>query len=416
MDRALLLLALVPMLVPRLQQEPPAAHVARHKLADNAVYALADGAKSAAVPLRFLANQVRLSATINGRGPFDLVLDTGMPIAGVLLFEGERTNALGLADSGAQVQVAGAGGEGKPANALMASGVGLGLGPLSIRDTRALVMPRPEGFSPAVDGVIGGALFFHYVVRIDLDRRQLVLSDPQGWTPPQGVASVPLFDEGGKVFADVRVAVGAEEPLPARVVVDIGAGHALSLNGTAGGRFDAPASAIRRPLGRGVSGVLSGSAGRVRRVEIGSFAFDGVVVAFPDRAFQHPGGGDFHDGNLGEELLRRFNLTFDYAGKRMLLERSQAFGEPFEIEMAGLAYDWQPDSTLRVRSVLPNSPAAASQVQEGDLLLAIDGTDVRDLGEDGVHKALRTDGAERRLTLRRGAETLERTLRLKRLV
>jgi hypothetical protein len=368
------------------------------------------------IPLRFVVNQVRLEATIDGHGPFVLILDTGMPTPGVLLFESERVSALGLADTGRRIEVAGGGSEHQTTQALMAEGLALALGPLAIPKTGAIVMPKPEGFPPGVDGVIGGELFFHYVVRIDMDRKCLVLSEPEGWKPPEGACSVPLVRQGGMVFVDLRVAVGAGEPASARVVVDTGAGHALSLNHKQGGAFDPPANAIDMPLGRGIEGMLLGKAGRARRVELGSFAFESVLVSFPGEAHQRPGGADFHDGNLGEGILKRFNATFDFAGERMLLEKSKGFDEPFETEMAGLAFDWQPDSTLKVHSILPRSPGAAAEVREGDVLLAIDGQSTSSLGEEGVRQALQVDGAEIRLTLRRGSEQLEKKIRLRRLL
>jgi hypothetical protein len=376
----------------------------------------AEDAQTTRIPFQFVANQVRLEATLNGSSPLHLILDTGMPIPGVLLFENERVRALKLADSGARVRVAGAGQAGKGSDALLADGVALALGPLSVPGTRALVIPQPEGFPPGVDGVIGGELFFRYVVRIDMDQKVLVLSKPEGWSPTAGVCSIPLVREGGSVFVDLRVAVGSEEPVPARVVVDIGAGHALSLNGQAGAGFAAPAGAVDMPLGRGVSGPVLGKNGRVRRVELGEFAFESVVVGFPVEEQQRPGGADHHDGNLGEGILKRFNLTFDYAGKRLLLEKAQGFAEPFEVEMSGLALDWQPDATLLVRGVLPRSPAAAAEIREGDRLLAIDGRPTSALGEDGLRKALLAEGKELRLSIRRGDERIEKLVRLKRIV
>lgn len=408
-------LALAPLLVCAVMAAPapPASHV---EPGDDAGYSLGSGARPVNLPFRFVANQVRLEATINGRGPLQLVLDTGMPIPGVLLFDSERVSKLELAKTGRKVAVAGAGGKGQPSQALMADGVDVAIGPLSVTKTRALVVERPKGFPPGLDGVIGGALFFHFVVRIDMDKQSLQLAEPSGWSPPANVVFVPLVHVQGMVFADLQVAVGPQAPVPARVVVDLGAGHALSLNNRAGGKFAPPGSAVEMPLGRGVSGVLHGRMGRVRRIELGGFAFENVVVAFPGEAHQRPGGRDFEEGNLGNELLKRFNVTFDYAGKRMLLEKSQRYEEPFDVPMAGVDLEWRPDSTLEVREVLPNSPAAVAGIVKGDILVAIDGVPTSTLGEEGLRKTLIGDGAERALTLKRGTQTTEKKLRLKRLV
>ena len=412
MRPALQLALLVPLLVPAAQQE----HEPHQAPPDPAVYSLAQGAQQTSLPLKLVANKLHIEATIQGQGPFVLVLDTGMPFPGVLLYQSERVAKLGLADSGVHVQVGGVGGERKPSDAIMAEGLTLTLGALSIEKGRAIVVARPEGFPLVADGVIGASLFENYVVRIDMDKQQLLLSEPAGWSPPQGVCSLPLERDGGKIFTELRIAIGAEDPVPARVVVDIGASHALALAGKPQGKFEPPAGALEMPLGRGLSGVLLGKQGRVRRVELGSFAFENLVVGFEDGARPHANGGGSSDGNLGEEILRRFNVTFDYRGKRMLLEKSKAFAGPFEIGMSGMAYDWQPDSSLRIRSVLPGSAAAAAELHEGDILLAIDGKPIAELGEAALFSALLVDGALVRLSLLRGAEKLEKKLRLKRLV
>ena len=368
------------------------------------------------VPFHALSNQVRLEATIEGQGPFHLILDTGMPVPGIILFGSERVDALHLADSGARVGLAGGGSERGSTEAIVTKGARLGLGELNLSQVPAMIMPLPPGFSLGGDGIIGGELFFHYVVRIDMDHERLELSQPKLWTPPADACSVPLVNLGGKLFVDVRVAIGEQEPIPASVVVDLGASHSLSLNSRVDGRWAPPVGAIDAPLGRGISGLVLGKAGRARRVELGPFAFENIVTSFPVSEHQKPGGFDFRDGNLGAEILRRFNVTFDYAGSRMVLEKSKHFCEPFEREMLGVSYALGKECVLTILTVLPGSPAAAAGIAVGDCVLAIDGQKIDALGENGVRKALMNDGAQIRLALRRGTETFEKTLRLRRLV
>ena len=383
---------------------------------DTTVYETSGIGKPARIPFQFLGNEVRVDVTVNGSGPYHIILDTGMPVPGILLFQSTSVDALHLDGNGQHVQVAGAGGDGTTSEALMASGLSLALGELKMSNASALVLAKPPGFPPGVDGVIGGALFFHYVVRVDMEQNRLELYEPAEWTPPAGACIVPLERDAGRVFVDVRVAVGAGEPVKAHVVVDIGAAHALSLNAREDGRFSPPAGAIEASLGRGVSGVVLGQVGRARRVEIGTFAFENVVTSFPVGKHQHPGGEDFHDGNLGQEILKRFDVTFDYAGKRMVLEKAKGFGEPFEREMAGLSLDWEKDGSITVGLVLPRSPAATAGIQPGDRLLSIDDRSVESLAENGLRKALTADGVEVRLSLKRGGEVLEKRIRLRRLV
>ena len=70
--------------------------------------------RPARAPFKLLANQVRLDATIDGRGPFRSILDTGMPVPGIILFQSERVDAPHLADSGQRVGLSGGGSESEP--------------------------------------------------------------------------------------------------------------------------------------------------------------------------------------------------------------------------------------------------------------------------------------------------------------
>ena len=383
---------------------------------DGTVYVTPPGRSSTLVPFRCVANQVRLEATVNGRGPIHLILDTGMPDPGIILFRGPRVDALGLGDAGTRERLSGAGGTGESREAVVSSPVSMTLGELAMSNVPAMVLPERSGMPPSLDGIIGGTLFFRYVVRVDMDLSRLELFEPSGWSPAAGVCVVPLHRVRGAVFVPVRVAVGPGEPIDAELVVDLGAGHAVALNARPTGALSPPAESIEAPLGRGLSGAVRGRIGRLLRFEIGSFAFENVVASFPVAEHRHPGGFDFRDGNLGVGILKRFNVTFDYASSRMVLEKSRQFDDPFEHDMSGLALEWREDGAVSVRSVLAGSPAAEAGVEAGDRLLGIDGRPIDEIGEGGLGGALRRSGAEVALTLGRGANTFVKRLRLRRLV
>src|SRR5262245_4959904 len=397
---------------PAATQTPDGCAAAARRMLGAAEYS----ASSALVPFHFVLNEVRVDATIEDEGPFHLILDTGMPVPGILLFRSPAVDALGLADSGMRVQLAGAGGAGETTAATVALGTNVALGELRMTNVAAMVVPQEVGMPPGVDGVIGGALFFRYVVRIDVDSDRVELLDSASYAPPADACVVPLVRVPGAAFVDVRVAVDDGEPIPARVVVDIGAGHALSLNTRGDGALAPPAAAIEAPVGRGLSGEMLGRIGRVRRLEVGTFTLEDVVVSFPVEEHRRPGGFDFRDGNLGMGILKRFVMTFDYASNRLVLEKGAHFGDPFVHDMSGISWEMHNDGSVSIRSVLAGSPAGAAGVQVGDELVSIDGHPVGELGGDGVREALTVADAEVALELRRGTEVVAKRIRLRRLV
>jgi hypothetical protein len=363
----------------------------------------------------FTRNQVRLPVSINGSEPFSLILDTGMPTRGVLLRPTPRVEALDLQyHSGSEASLSG-GGSGPAVTARMAAAEHIKVGEYEIKEVPVIVLPTDAGLPRDVDGVIGAELFDRYVVRVDVDAAQLELFDFAAYQPPAGSTAVPIRLRERMPFVDARVTIGAHE-VKADLAVDLGAGHAIWLNEGSNPQLAAPPGSIETTIGRGLSGPILGSIGRVPRVAIGDFAFEKVVGVFPVSEHQNPGGFDFKDGFVGAELLTRFIVTFDYDHERMLLERGARFGEPFEHDMTGMVLNPQGLDRRSVDSVLKGSPAEEAGVMEGDVLVAVDGQPLATLGMDALKRAFQRDGAEVVVTLERGSTTIEKRFKLRRLV
>jgi hypothetical protein len=338
-----------------------------------------------------------------------------MPTRGLILYESKRVDSLGLDFADAEA-VSGAGGSGASFRTRIAVGTSIEIGELTLTDVPVITLPQIPGFPPSHDGIIGSELFERFAVHVDFDANRLTLFDAANVAPAEGGVVVPLHFRGGAPFLDARVAVGDGESIPAELAIDSGASHALWLNSSREARFGAPAESIQTRLGRGLSGSLDGRVGRVQRLELGGFALEHLVAIFPDARQQNPGGVDFRDGFVGGGTLKRFRVTFDYAGKRLILERGARYRDPFEHDMTGMVLETAGTDRRTVELVLANSPSAEAGILAGDVLVAIDGQSLIALGPDGIVDAFRVDKAEVKLTLQRGGETLEKRIRLRRLV
>jgi hypothetical protein len=67
-------------------------------------------------------------------------------------------------------------------------------------------------------------------------------------------------------------------------------------------------------------------------VKIGPFRLENVVTAFPPAEVRSKQEGA--DGIIGNDLMRRFNVIFDYGNKRLYLKPNRHFDTPFELEGA----------------------------------------------------------------------------------
>ena len=402
---------------PALAQQPGASTSTNAGFHPSLRFELPEGAEEISLPFRNVNNHVLLSVTVNGEGPFQVILDTGMPTEDLMLYDSNRVQALHLPYlDDTHVRISGAGGKGKGKPARIAPGLELGVGGLRILDARAMVLSIAPGFGAYHDGVIGAALFAHFAVSIDNDRGLLTLRRPESFKPPEGASTVPLMFEHGNPFIDAKVRIAEGEPVSVRLVVDLGASHAVSLNESVQRGIRVPERSIPAGIGRGVSGEITGRVGRIRSLEIGGLSLSDVIATFPDEAFHSPRGVDSRDGNLGDGVLSRFLVTFDYAGKRMVLQPSRRLAEPFEWDMSGMQAEPTGKGTVQVRRVLAGSPAAEAGVQEGDQIARFAGVEVTEATYFVVRERLKKEGETVVIELRRGKESVVASIKLRRLV
>jgi hypothetical protein len=414
LTRIAVLLSLLPALAGAQQK---VIHRHGEPLPSTLQFELPAGAAEVSIPFQIANHHLLLPARVNGQGPFQVILDTGMPMEDLMLHDGEKVKALQLPyRDDVQMKIAGAGGKGKGAAARVSEGNTLEIGELRIRGTRVAIIPIPPGFGAYHEGVIGAALFRHFAVSIDNDRKVLTLRRPEDYRPPAGAAVVPMTLEQGRPFVDARVRINDGEPVPVRLVVDLGASHPISINARPERGISPPERTVQTVIGRGVSGEITGRVGRVQSLQIGGLDLTQVVATFPDPDHHSPRGMDARDGNLGNGVLDRFNVTFDYAGSRMILEPTRRISEPFEWDMSGLQAEPTGEGAIRVRRVLHGTPAGEAGVREDDRIVSLDGEAVSAANWFSLRERLRRDGQSVALGLRRGEKPVEVTFKLRRLI
>jgi hypothetical protein len=366
------------------------------------------------LPFTLVNNHVIVQATVQGKA-VRLIVDTGMPMDGLMLYRNDTVASMKLPiQPGMKARIAGAG-EGGGVDADIADGLVADLGDLRLTRARAIVVPPLPGLADYHDGVIGASLFNNFVVAIDYGARRLTLHDPKAWEPPPQAKTVPFTLEHNAPFVDIALLDAAGRRIPATVVVDLGAGHSISLNlGTVEG-LALPDRAVRAIVGFGVSGRLPGQVGRIAGLEIGGLTLRDVVATFPDPEVQRPGGAEYRGGNLGNQILQRFDVAFDYRNKRMTLVPNASFDRPFEWDMSGL---WlQPAGReLRVGFVVRDSPAGRAGVLVGDVLTTMNGRDVAPADLPGLREKLRQPGEKVDLTVLRDGKPVSLTLTTERMI
>jgi len=387
------------------------------------------GRHTAKLPFTTQRNLIIVAAHLNGRGPYNFLLDTGVGTS--LLTDPALADSLHLTH-GSEFKLMGVGGTDSGLRAYEATNVCVSLPGAEAPGLSWLVLSSDVLDLSAyvgmpIHGIIGADLFYSFVVTIRPERRQLVLTDPAAYRAPTGRrwASLPLLVQRDKAYLTVAVqqqpAVAGVAPLPLRLLLDTGAGHALSIETTSDLRLRLPATRLRTDLGRGLSGLISGSLGRVAAMQLGRYHLPQVLTSFPDSTQVHErlsGSERLRNGSVGYEVLKRFTTVIDYPHRRLLLRPTAALREPFEHDMCGLDLLATGPNYRRylVQRVVPGSPAATAGIAEGEELLSVNFLPIHAFSlTDLSHLLHSQDGRVLLLLLRRhDGELYTASVRLKR--
>lgn len=378
----------------------------------------APDATVAEVPFDLAQNNPLVRVRINGSDPIWMVLDTG---AGVNVLDAGLAERLGLRPGGGQVHLQGAG---SSVTAAVVEGASIALGGVTVQGQPITTVPlanlRALSGRP-VHGLIGTEFLQHFVVEIDYARRLARLHRPQHYRAPAGVASLPIRIDSSRVpVVEAELAVTGGKTLKDWFMIDSGSHRIFELT--------VPFARTHRVLeavpparqaegigGAGVGGDVRYVEARVESIRFGPHELRRPVVSVAQAA-AGIGASEALAGLVGTGLLRRFTVTIDYPGRRMLLEPNASLADPFEVDMSGIELTTTPDdhSIVSLKKVRANFPAAEAGLREGDVLVALDGRPAAELGLSALVEMFKVAGQEYRLTLRRGAETFERTLKLRR--
>lgn len=378
--------------------------------------------KQAVIPMQVQRNLLVVSFKLNGVGPLNFVLDSGVGMT--ILTDPNVADSLKLL-RGQPYRVVGAGGENTGLLAHEIEGVRLSAGPVVAPNLRVLILSEDvlnlSGYvGMPIHGILGSELFRSFVVSVEPEAFRLVLTEPSRYRPPRGRrwARLPLTIIAHKAYLNLPVQVTDSLALSLRLVLDTGAGHALSLEAGSAPHLIVPPQRLRADLGRGLTGFIRGYLGRVSALQLGRYRLPAVLTSFPDSNQVHQRATVPRNGNIGFELLKRFTMVVDYPHQRLLLRPNNLYREPFEHDMCGIDLIAAGPDFRRyvVQRVTPDSPAATAGLLANDEILSINFMPANIFSLTQISRILHSvDGRALLLVVRRAdGELRTTTLHLKR--
>jgi PDZ domain/Aspartyl protease len=371
---------------------------------------------SVTIPFVMRSNHLVLSLELKGKS-FAVILDTGMPMEGLILFGNEKTKILDL-ENAENILVGGAAGA-DPVPAKLATGYDVKIPGLTLSNQIIMVMQQDGERSCAFrgeEGIVGASIFNHLVVQIDYEKKLLKLTDPKKFSYSGDATIIPLIgSDKGTPKVDLTVTLNDGTTMDRQVVLDLGASHALALNTALEHKVPLPEKNVKGYLGTGVDGRLFGHIGRIQSLTLGPHTFNNVIVSFTDIA--SASCGPKSNGNLGQEILKRFNVTIDYTGNQMILVPNNMYLDPFKFDMTGFSLERTASGNYRVFEIIPNSPAAEAGIKINDIITKINGQTVTEISRELLTSLKQGEsGKTLIIEIDRPNETIEKKLILREII
>ena len=277
-------------------------------------------AQALALPFDFYQNEIIFQVKVNGKGPFNMMLDTGTDPSAIDLATA-REIGLKLDPVGRQ----GAGG-GTSINLAYETKLPLlEIDGLTVKNIEALAIDLSrisQRLGKPIHGVLGHSLLNNRIVQIDYPQRvvRFYSKSPfakaanQPNTPKRTVLSFRYADD---VLID-EVSVNGKKIV---ANLDTGSDGTFQLTPAAVSylRLEDEVSKAKVSTSVGFNGVSENREGRIGSVTIGGISIDAPTVIF----FARGAGRDKRAWgiNIGNAFLKDFVMTIDYRRKLITLER-----------------------------------------------------------------------------------------------
>jgi len=270
-----------------------------------------------------------------------------------------------------------------------------------------------------VHGIMGYELFSRFIIQIDYEKKLLTLMLPEKFRRRRRFQALPITIEDTKPYMMAPVVFENGQTLIAKLLVDSGASHGLMLEPTSDHVIQVPQHSVSSLIGRGLGGEIVGKVGRIKSISMGSYKLDDVIANFPDPNSYSDSikiGNVFRNGAIGGEILSRYIVIFNFPEEKIYLKKNSAFKKNFYYNLSGITLKAKGSqlTTFEVTEVRDQSPSQLSGILPGDIVLTLNGLDVRDLDLNIINGLLNSKpGKKIKMEISRNGTKVKKEIELK---
>ena len=228
---------------------------------------------------------------------------------------------------------------------------------------------------------------------------------------------MPLDFDNNKPFVYTKIVTDDMKDVRVKLLVDMGTSDAVWLSESSSADIKIPQNHIETFLGKGLSGDLYGTKGRIDAIWVGPIFLPKPIVAYPNsELINRLISANDRNGTIGAEILRRFLVTVDYRNKRLTLRPTHRVKESFNYNMSGMeVINPMPGMPIfTIADIRENSPAFYAGLKENDQILWINSNSNRQMELNDINLLLQSrENRKIRMKVLRNGEEFKTSFQLK---
>ena len=223
-------------------------------------------------------------------------------------------------------------------------------------------------YGTKIDGIIGYSFLSRYIVKVDYDSLLITVYTPGEFKYKRGGHILrPLLTSIPIVQSDFR----DQRSFNAKFYFDTGAGLCFLLSDDFA-KDSSVLKAGKKPVitqAEGLGGKMTMQLTTVKEVRVGPYRFRNVPTFIFDDEYNvtsYP----YLAGLIGNDLLRRFNITVNYPKREIHIIPNSHYNDFFDYAYTGLGLYFE-GGKIVVEDVIPSSPAEIAGFKQGDIVLGV---------------------------------------------
>lgn len=213
---------------------------------------------------------------------------------------------------------------------------------LNVSQDLYAILDESLNFSPKlgvpIHGIIGYDLFKDLIVEVNYSKSFLKLNNQADYVYRicKKCKDLRLELYNNKPYLNGEVEI-EKKIIPVKMLIDSGGSDALWLFENKEEGVVSGASYFYDFLGHGLSGSVYGKRSKIDAFHLKGYSIKQPNVAFPDsmsigHALSHKG----RHGSVAGNILKRFNLIFDYSKNKLTIKKNSKFNEAFRYNKSGI--------------------------------------------------------------------------------